>query len=80
MAFTVLIHIANEEPILAEMEKLPGLTDTVIVAQNPRMRDGKDLRYLAQNVTTVVWPVSRLTFLEVLPSEQEEQVVGFVRE
>jgi hypothetical protein len=80
MAFSVLIHIANEEPILAEMEKLPAPTDTMIIAQNPRMRDGKDLRYLAQNVTTVVWPVSRLTFLEVLPSEQEEKVVGFVRE
>ena len=80
MAFTVLIHIANEQPILAEMEKLPAPTDTIIIVQNPRMRDGKDLAFLAQNVTTVVWPVSRLTYLEVLPSEQEEKVVGFVRE
>jgi hypothetical protein len=79
MAFTVLIHIANEQPILAEMEKLPA-PDTIIIVQNPRGRDGKDLTFLAQNVTTVVWPVSRLTYLEVLPSEQEEKVVGFVRE
>jgi hypothetical protein len=80
MAFTVLIHIANEQPILAEMEKLPAPADTIIIVQNPRGRDGKDLAFLAQNVTTVVWPVSRLTYLEVLPSEQEEKVVGFVRE
>jgi hypothetical protein len=80
MAYTVLIHIANEEPVIAELEKLPAATDSVIVAQNPRQRDGKDLRYLAVNVTTVIWPVARLLFVEVLPSEEEEKVVGFVRE
>ena len=80
MAYTVMIHISNEEPIVAEMETLPARTDTIFVAMNPRQRDGKDLRYLAANVTQVMWPVSRLTFLEILPSSQEEKVVGFVRE
>ncbi len=80
MAYTVLIHIANEEPIVAEIEKLPEPTDTIIIAQNPRLRDGKDLRYLAANVTTVIWPVSRVGFIELLPSDEEEKVVGFVRE
>ncbi len=80
MAYTVMIHISNEEPILAEMETLPSGSDTVITALNPRQRDGKDLRNLAPNVTQVIWPVSRLTFLEILPSSQEEKVVGFVRE
>lgn len=80
MAYTVMIHISNEEPIVAEMETLPARTDTLFYALNPRQRDGKDLRYLAANVTQVVWPVARLTFLEILPSSQEEKVVGFVRE
>jgi hypothetical protein len=80
MAHRVLIHLLNEEPVLAEMENLPGPTDTLFVALNPRTRDDKDLRYLATNVTTVIWPISRLTFLEILPSGEEEKVVGFVRE
>ncbi len=80
MAYTVLIHIANEEPIVAEMEKLPEPNDTIIIALNPRMRDGKDLRYLEKNVTTVIWPVSRVGFIEILPTGEEEKVVGFVRE
>jgi hypothetical protein len=80
MAYTVLIHIANEEPIMAEMEKLPEGGDTVFHAHNPRMKDGKDLRYLAANVTHVVWPVNRLTFIEIMPGDEEEKVVGFVRE
>ena len=49
MAYSVVIHIANEEPIVAEMEKLPSGGDTVFMANNPRQRDGKDLRYLAAN-------------------------------
>lgn len=80
MAYTVLIHLANEEPVLAEMDKLPEGNDTVFHALNPRMKDGKDLRYLTANVTHVVWPVARLTFLEILPGDEEEKVVGFVRE
>ena len=80
MAFSVLIHIANEDPIMAEMEKLPQGGDTVILALNPRMKDGKDVRYLAANVTQVVYPISRITFIEVMPGEEEEKVVGFVRE
>ena len=80
MAYAVLIHIANEEPVLAELEKLPEAGDTVFTAYNPRLKDGKDLRYLANNVTLVVWPLWRINFIEVLPGEEEEKVIGFVRE
>ncbi|MCS6909284.1 MAG: hypothetical protein NZM11_01760 [Anaerolineales bacterium] len=80
MAFQVLIHIANEDPILAEVEKLPSPTDTCILALNPRQRDNKDLRYLAPNVTQVIWPMSRITFIEIMPTAEEEKIVGFVRE
>jgi hypothetical protein len=80
MAIQVLIHILNEDPVLAEMEKLPSPTDTCFVALNPRQRDNKDLRYLAPNVTQVLWPMSRVTFIEVMPTGEEEKIVGFVRE
>jgi hypothetical protein len=80
MAITVQIHIINEEPIVAEVESLPAATDTLLVAINPRLRDGKDLRFLAPNVTTLILPVSRLNFIQVLPSGEEERVVGFVRD
>jgi len=80
MAIPVLLHIANEDPVLGELEKMPGPTDTIIVVQNPRLKDGKDLRNLAANVTTVIWPMSRMTFIEIMPTDQEEEVVGFVRE
>ena len=80
MATEVLLHIQNSEPILAEIEELPSSQDTLIKVSNPRLRDGKDLHYLATNVVTVYWPIAQISFIEILQSEEEERVIGFVRE
>ena len=80
MPMTVLLHLPNEEPILGEIDEMPAPTDSVIIVRNPRKRDGKDVTYLASEVTTVVWPWARINFVEVMPSEEEEKIVGFVRE
>jgi hypothetical protein len=74
------MHVLNEDPIFGEMDELPKPTDTLIIVKNPRRKDGKDLHYLASNVTTVIWPISRAAFIEVMPSEAEDQIIGFVRE
>ncbi len=47
---------------------------------SPRKIDGKELHYLAENVLTVIWPINRLNFIEVLPTKSEEEIIGFVRE
>lgn len=80
MAITVIIHISNEDPIVAEIEELPSPNDKVLIVANPRKRDGKDLHYIDADVTTVIWPWDRVNFLEVLPSVEEEKIIGFVRE
>ena len=80
MPLTILIHINNEDSVVGEIEVMPSPTDLTITVQNPRKRDGKDLHYLQSDVTTVVWPWSRISFLEVLPSGTEDEVIGFVRE
>ena len=80
MAIEVLLHIHNSEPILGDIDDLPDPQDTMIKVNNPRQRDGKDIHYLANNVVCVYWPVTQLSFIEILPSEDEEQVFGFVRE
>ncbi len=77
---SVLIHIMNEDPILGEIEQLPSPTDMSLLVKNPRRRDGKDLPYLMASVTQVIWPVSRISFIEIIPGEGEDQIIGFVRE
>ncbi|MGB8215206.1 MAG: hypothetical protein WCE68_16780 [Anaerolineales bacterium] len=80
MANTVIIHISNEDPIVGELDELPSATDTVITIHSPRSRDGKDVQYLSNDVVKVIWPLNRVSFIEVLPSEGEERIIGFVRE
>lgn len=80
MPISALVHLSSEDPVLGELEQLPLPSDTVVTVNNPRRRDGKDLPYLDGNVVTVVWPMHRVNFIEILPTAEEEELIGFVRE
>ena len=80
MPISVLVHLSGEDPVLGEVEELPGVSDTTILINNPRKRDEKDLPYLAETVVSVVWPMHRINFIEILPTREEEDLIGFVRE
>jgi hypothetical protein len=80
MAYTVILHISGETAVAGEVEELPKPTDNTILVFNPRQRDGKDLHYLDQNVTKVIWPLAKVSFIEILESAEEEKIIGFVRE
>ena len=67
---TVIVHVTNEDPILAEMEALPSPTDTSITLTNPRRRDNKPLHYVTEEALSVVFPWHRVSFIEVLPGEE----------
>jgi hypothetical protein len=77
---SVILHISNEDPVLGEIEDVPGITDNIIIVRNPRRRDGKDLPNIDPNVTTVIWPMSRINYIEVMPSGEEEEIITHVRE
>ncbi|RMG97324.1 MAG: hypothetical protein D6706_08745 [Chloroflexi bacterium] len=77
---TVIVHIANEDAIVCELDELPKPEDQIITVHNPRRRDGKDIHYLDEDVTTVIFPWHRINFIQVLPSADIEEVIGFVRE
>ena len=80
MSSSVIVHIANEEPALDEIEELPKTTDNILVVHNPRKMDGRDLPYLADEVTTMVLPWHRIIFLEIMPSDDADEIIGFVRD
>ena len=77
---TVLVHILNEDPVLGEVDALPAGGDNMIIIKNPRRRDGKDVQYLELNVSTVIWPMHRVNFIEIMPTGEEEEIISFVRE
>ena len=79
MSITLILHVSDEDPVVGEVEELPGGIDQMIKVTNPRRLDGKDLHYLATGVVEVYWPMHRLNFVEIMPTEEEE-IIGFVRE
>lgn len=80
MALNIVLHVAGEEAVTGEVDELPGTADTLIKVTNPHRLDGKEIHYLTESVVTVYWPIHRLNFIEVLPSKEEETIIGFVRE
>ena len=81
MSFTVLIHIANADPIVAEMDSMPSATATHIVCTNPRARDGKIPHYIDPEAIRFIFPWHRITFVEAYPSEEDRaEVETFFRD
>ena len=80
MSYSVILHIAGESSVAGEVEELPKSTDTIIVVMHPRQRDGKDLHYIDQSVNKVIWPLAKVSFIEILENAEEEKIIGFVRE
>lgn len=80
MPYSVILHISGETSIAGEIEEIPKPTDNMIIVINPRQKDGKDLHYIEHNVVRVIWPLAKVSFIEILESADEEKIIGFVRE
>ena len=80
MAYTVLIHIFNEEAIVGEIERMPEPTDQVLVVHNVRCRDGRDVSYVMPDTDTVIYSWQHIHCVEILPSETKEELISFIRE
>lgn len=80
MARTVIVHIVGEDPVIAEMDQEPQPSDNFIHVTNMRKRDGKEVHYLSPGVESVIFPWSRITFLEIMVDEEERgKVIDFFR-
>nr|WP_216863674.1 hypothetical protein [Candidatus Chloroploca mongolica] len=72
--------MTGEDPILADLDDEPQPTDLFLKVSNMRRRDGKPVPYLAAGVQAVIFPWHRITFIELMPSEEERSsVVDFFR-
>ncbi|NLF10162.1 MAG: hypothetical protein GX597_00055 [Anaerolineaceae bacterium] len=76
----VIVHMLNEDPILADMEAMPDPAHNSIYITNPRRRDGRPVHYITQGATGFIFPMTRITFIEIMEAEKTEEVVEFFRE
>lgn len=77
---SLVLHIQNEEPIIGETDKLPGVTDTMIFIRNARRRDGKEIPYIDPDATMVIFAMTRIHFIEILEDADSEEIISHVRE
>lgn len=80
MSVQVLVHINNEDAVKGEIDRMPDPQDYLIIINNPQRKDGKDLHYLDEEVNTMIVPFHRINFVQVMPSADVDEVIGFVRE
>jgi hypothetical protein len=74
MPITLYLHVTNEEPVVVECERMPEPGDNCIVCKHPRKRDNKEVHYVLPDVTTVIFPWWRISFIEVLPAGDDEEI------
>lgn len=80
MTIEVIVHLLNEDPVVAEMESLPDPTHQFIIITNPRRRDGRPLHYVTEGATSLYFPTTRITFIEIMEEEEAAEVVEFFRD
>ena len=77
MAITVIVHVQGGDAMVGEIEELPIPTSNYIIITNVRTRDGKPIVYIDREATRVIFPWHRISFLETLPSDEDQEEVEF---
>lgn len=80
MAYTLFIHLLNEQPLLLDVEELPDPSHQWVIGKHPRQRDNKEVHYVLAEVTTVMFPITRISFIEVMPTGEDEEIFRPFRE
>ncbi|HEY4754165.1 MAG TPA: hypothetical protein VIH37_12830, partial [Candidatus Limnocylindrales bacterium] len=65
MIRNVVVHISNEQPLLADLFDLPASTDAGLLCTNLRSMDGKRPVFVDTIESTFFFPYHVIRFLEV---------------
>jgi hypothetical protein len=71
MIRNVVIHIANEQPLVADLYEMPTSADVSLVCTNIRMLDGKKPVFVDHSNSVFVFPYDTIRFLEILAGTAE---------
>jgi hypothetical protein len=62
----VVIHVTNEQPLLADLYEMPTSSDVSLVCTNLRMLDGKKPIFIDHADSVFVFPYLTIRFIEIL--------------
>ena len=67
MIRNAVIHVSNEQPLLADLYDVPTASDASLVCTNIRMLDGKKPIFIEDAKSIFVFPYLHIRFIEILP-------------
>ena len=65
MIRNAVLHLHNEQPLLADLPTSPAPGDTALICTNLRTLDGKRPFFVDSSASTFVFPLVHLRFVEV---------------
>jgi hypothetical protein len=69
----VVIHVANEQPLLADLYGMPGASDAGMICTNVRSMDGKRPLFIDHIDSTFFFPYRVIRFIEIPRAEVGRQ-------
>ena len=75
MIKNVVVHILNEQPLLADLYELPKSEDQGLLCTNLRMMDGKKPIFIDRIDAIFFFPYLHIRFLEIPPATDGVAVV-----
>jgi hypothetical protein len=70
----VVIHVSNEQPLLADLYGAPTAGDVGLLCTNVRMLDGKRPIFIDHTDSTFFFPYLHLRFLEIPAVEMQKSM------
>lgn len=81
MAITVIVHVMNADAVVAEIDEIPDTHAAFLVCTNPRARNGRPVDYIEREATRIIFPWHRISFVETMPSEEDQvEIESFFRD
>lgn len=69
MIRNAVIHLAGEQPLLADLDEMPQSTDIGLLCSNVRYIDGKKPTFIDHTESTFLFPMVFVRFVEIPPAE-----------
>jgi hypothetical protein len=76
MIKNAIIHIQNEQPLLADLYEMPQALDQGLLCTNLRMLDGKRPVFIERGDSAFFFPYRHIRFIEVMPGSSGLAEIG----